>query len=221
MTGGNDMKTLHITIKLLLLLLAAAIYGCGGGLTAVDEPEDYDSLIESGWAKYNDHNYTAACKLFAKAKVIDNMRPEAFIGCGWTKLRLQQPDSSVVAFTTAFKYITTLNDSVDAITGLSGAYLARGDNQKVVSLFKTTLVSSYDNSFPLEKHDFSLEYDHLEIVQAMALYRLGYYSATQKADPDNATYHLNKVTTYTYDDPPGLMKKIIEHLDLLSGGYYL
>jgi len=203
------------------IFLSAILFGCGGGITAVDEPLEYDDLVESGWAKYNARNYTDACKLFRKAENIDEMRAEAYIGCGWTKLRLQQPDSSVVAFTTAFRYLTNLEDSVDAITGLSGAYLARGDNQKIVNLFKNVLLSSYDTGFPLEKHDFSLEYDHLEIVQAMALYRLGYYSSTEKADPDNATYHLNKVTTYTYDSVQGLMEKIIEHLGLLEGEYYL
>jgi len=53
----------------------------------------------------------------------------------------------------------------------------------------------------------------------MAFYRLGFYSATEKADPDNATYHLNKALAvpYTYDNPQNLMSKMTEYLNRSDG----
>lgn len=199
----------------MLVLLAA---GCGGGILS-DKIADYDSLIESGWEKYNQRKYDAAYQLFLSAKRQDALRPEAYIGSGWTLLRRQQPDSSVVAFRTSFDYITTTADSVDSITGLSGAYLAAGENTKVVDMFKKYIVGTYEDSFPLKKHDFFLDENDLEIVQSMACYRLGLYSSTQKADPDNAVYHLNKVlvSPITYSDPKTLMQAILDYLDTVSG----
>ena len=71
------------------------------------------------------------------------------------------------------------------------------------------------------KHDFFIDMGDLEVVQAMAFYRLGKYSSAEQADPDNATYHLNQAlyTPYTYTDPQGLMEEITEYLNQ-SSSYY-
>jgi len=82
-------------------------------------------------------------------------------------------------------------------------------------------VSDIAQGFPLRRHDFLLEEEHLEIVQAMAFYRLGMYSQTENADPDNAVFHLNMVLTkpYQYENPQELLQKITERLDRSNGGF--
>ena len=82
---------------------------------------------------------------------------------------------------------------MDAICGLSGSYLAMDYNAKAASILRDYPVSNLENGFPLRKHDFLLDISDLDMTQAMALYRLGQYTPTQKADPDNALYYLNKV----------------------------
>jgi len=203
------------------LLIIAMLAGCSGGITDV-AVGDYDTLIKSGWDEYNRNKFTEANQLFVRAKEADATKPEAYIGSGWSQLRLQQPYNAVVTFRDAFTYITSLYDSVDALCGLSGSYLAAGENANVINLFKKYKISSYDEAFPFGKHDFSISKGDLEIVQAMALYRLGMYSSVDQADPDNATYHLNQAlyTPYTYTDAQSLMEKITTYLEESDKTYY-
>jgi len=212
--------------RLILLFLALGFIGCGGGITR-DTRQNYDDLINLGWDRYNQSMYDDAYQLFLTAKEVKDDRPEAYIGCGWTLFRRQHPDSAVVLFLQGFTYIESLDDSVDALSGLSGSYLARGENIKITNLFKDKIVSSYENVFPLKKHDFFLEEGHLEIVQAMAFYRMGYYTDTdnplaENPETDNALYHLNQALSvpYVYTDPAGLMQKMTEYLEQSKGDYY-
>ena len=214
------MKRLYI--MLVILAVTGILSGCSGGIMS-DIPASYDSLIESGWEKYNQRRYNEAYQSFLKARKEDNARPESYLGTGWTLLRIQHPDSAIVVFRTGFYYITSLDDSVDALCGLSGSYLANGENTKVVDLFKKYPVSSYNDAFPIKEHDFFLDEGDLEIVQAMAFYRLGLYSSEQNEDPDNAVYHVNRIllTPIEYKDPKSLMDKMTEYLEGTKGDYYL
>jgi len=207
-------KLLILVVPLLMLA------GCGGGI--LDEKvADYDSLIESGWEKYNQYKYDAAYQLFVSAKKQNSEGVEAHIGSGWSLLRRQHPDSAIVAFRTAFDYVVTLDDSVDTITGITGSYLARGDNSKVLDVFKKYLIESYEDIFPLKKHDFFIDESDLEIAQAMACYRLKLYSSTEIVDPDNALYHLNQVlvTPASYIDPETLLQSITDYIDDKGGDF--
>jgi len=205
-----------------IVLLAVMLQSCGGGILN-EKVADYDSLIETGWEYYNQRRYDEAYQVFLDSKEDDSQRPEAYIGCGWALLRRQHPDSAIVVFRNGFTYITSLEDTVDALCGLAGSYLARGDDSKVIDLFSKYTVSSYDDAFPLKKHDFFLEESDLEIVRAMAFYRLGLYSSDDKADPDNAAYHVNQVlhTPVEFTDPQTLMRKIMDYMEQTKGEYYL
>jgi len=211
------MTRVFLTLSVLILLA-----GCGGGITG-ERIADYDSLIESGWENYNQNRYDEAYQLFLLARKEDDERPEAFLGSGWSLLRRQHPDSAAVVFKTGFEYIASLSDTVDALCGLSGSYLADGDNMKVIDSFKKYTVESYEDVFPLKEHDFFLDETDLEIVQAMACYRLGLYSSTEKADPDNAVYHLNQVliTPIEYTDPKTLMQELMDFVESTGGDYSL
>lgn len=197
------------------ILIFLTIVGCSGGITEVTIISDYDSHITSGWDEYNNKNYDVAQQSFEKAKVSDSSKPEAYIGSGWALLRLQKPYDAVVSFRDAFDYVTSVNDSVEALCGLSGAYLAAGEITDVVTIFKRYTISSYDGAFPFRKHDYSINRDDLEIVQAMAFYRLKIYSSTEQPDPDNAVYHFNQAlyTPYEYTDPQDLMEEITDYLN--------
>jgi len=127
---------------------------------------------------------------------------------------MQEPLNAVVQFREAFLHITSLADSVDALCGITGAYLAAGENTNVINSIKKYPVSSYEDVFPFRKHDFTISQGDIEIVQAMAFYRLGKYSAAEQANPDNAVYHLNKAlyTPVEYTTPQALMGIITDYL---------
>ena len=202
-----------------IIILLLIIAGCGGGITAYDV-SDYDSLIKSGWAKYNQNEFEDALNLFRQAKDADDERPEAYIGCGWSLLMRQHPDSALVEFFHGFDYITSLEDSVDSISGIAGSYLARNENSKVINFLNAYDLEYFENSFPLKDHDFFLDRGDLELVLAQAYYRLGIYSSTESADPDNALYHLNQVllTPLVYTTSDELMEKMTEYLYQSGGG---
>jgi hypothetical protein len=208
---------LRIVVTIFALIFLA---GCGGGITSVSFL-DYDSLIKDGWDMYNQSRYSEAYQLFSRAKAIDEKRSDGYIGSGWSLLRLQHPDSAIVVFRLGLPIITSLMDSVDTLCGLAGSHLAKGEDANVISLFKQLKVSSYDTSFPLKKHDIFLDRHDLEIVQAMAYYHMGYYSSTEKADPENAVYYVKLAVDapVLYTDPQSLMKIMTDFLDRSAGGY--
>ena len=210
---------MHRVFYIMLLLLI--ITGCSGGIMDVKQTS-YDDIIKSGWTEYNQGKFDDAYQLFLDAKDYDDKRPEAYIGSGWSLLRRQHPDSSIVVFRAGFDYITSLADTVDVLCGLSGSYLAAGENTNIINLFKKYTVSSYEDVFPLKNHDFFIDTGDIEIVKAMAFYRLKIYSSTEQPDPDNAVYHLNQAlyTPYTYTDSQALMEKITEYLNQSGSGFY-
>ena len=207
--------------KRIVVILLLILSGCGGGISAY-KVGDYDSLMKSGWSKYNQNKFEEAQQLFLEAKAMNDERAEAYIGCGWSLLMRQHPDSALVEFFNAFDYITTLNDTVDIACGISGSYLAKGDNNRVINFLNNYDLEYFEDSFPLRDHDFFLDRSDLELVLAQAYYRLGIFSAAEAPDPDNALYHLNQVliTPYVYTTPDELMEKMTECLSQSKGGLY-
>ncbi len=144
--------------KRIVVILLLILSGCGGGISAY-KVGDYDSLMKSGWSKYNQNKFEEAQQLFLEAKAMNDERAEAYIGCGWSLLMRQHPDSALVEFFNAFDYITTLNDTVDIACGISGSYLANGDNNRVICRQQTPSrirlrQSITPNSFVIEVHTF-------------------------------------------------------------------
>ena len=207
--------------KRIVVILLLILSGCGGGISAY-KVGDYDSLMKSGWSKYNQNKFEEAQQLFLEAKAMNDERAEAYIGCGWSLLMRQHPDSALVEFFNAFDYTTTLNDTVDIACGISGSYLANGDNNRVINFLNNYDLEYFEDSFPLRDHDFFLDRSDLELVLAQAYYRLGIFSAAEAPDPDNAIYHLNQVliTPYVYTTPDELMEKMTECLSQSKGGLY-
>ncbi len=208
--------------RIALVVLGVLLAGCGGGIVG-ELSNNYDAMIESGWERYNQRRYDDAYQIFQNARRQDAERPEAYIGSGWALLRRQRPDSAVVAFRTSFDYITTLADSVDSICGLSGSYLAANENTKVIETFTRYTVSSFDEAFPLKKHDFFLDERDIEIVQALALYRLGLYSPNEKANPDNALWHVNRLlyVPMEYTGAKSLMEALVDFIKESKGDILL
>jgi len=204
-----------------ILLVLLILTGCGGGITAY-KVSGYDALIKSGWEKYNKSKFDESYKIFLDAKKADSERPEAYIGCGWSLFMRQHPDSALVDFFTGFDYITSLDDSVDTICGISGCYLALGENARVVKYLNSFNLDNFEQSFPLDDHDFFLDRGDLELVLAQAYYRLGLYSGGESPDPNNAVYHLNQVlfTQITYTTLDELMKAMTDYLSGMEGGFY-
>ncbi len=207
----------HVYAAILMLVLA----GCGGGITAYESGGgDYDSMIENGWVYYNNSQFEEAQDLFCAAKEFDGTKPDAYLGCGWSLFMRQKPDSALVVFFQGFDYYTSFDDTVDASCGIAGCYLARNENSKVISYLQDYDLETFEDAFPLREHDFFLDRGDLELVYAQAYYRLGMFSSSESADPDNAVYHFSQVqfTEYTYTTAEKLMEDMTEYLSESDGG---
>ncbi len=207
-------------VKHIILVAALVLAGCGGGITAY-KIVGYDDQIKSGWDEYNRNRFDEAYQVFIGARNMDDELPEAYIGCGWSLLMRQHPDSALVEFFRVSDYLSTPGDSLDTICGIAASYLAKGDNVRTINFLKPYDFAYLEQAFPLKHHDFFLDRGDLEMVFAQAYYRLEIYSAAEGADPDNATYHLNQVllTPYTYTNPEELMDKMTGYLSGTQGGF--
>lgn len=207
-------------VKYIPLIIALVFTGCGGGINAF-KVIDYDSLIKSGWLKYNQNKFLESQMIFTEAKALDSARAEGYIGCGWSLLMRQEPDSALVEFFHGIPYTTTLNDSVDTICGVAGSYLAANENKRLINYLSPLNFTKFEEVFPLEDHDFFIDTGDLELVLAQAYYRMGQYSAKESADPANALFHLNNalLTPYVYTNPQDLMAKMTEYLSQSGGGF--
>jgi len=205
--------------RLIVVVLLGIAAGCGGGITS-DLADNYDTLMSQGWSRYNQAAYEDAYQLFLDARAFDVTRPDAYIASGWTLLRRQHPDSAVVVFKTVFPRITELADSVEALTGLLGSYLAAGEHAKVDESVARYPVSDLSAGFPFTVHDLFLDEDDVSIIRAMAFYRLGKYTSVESTDPYNALYHLNQVlsTPHEYVDPQTFMRAITGYTT--GGGFF-
>lgn len=57
----------------------------------------------------------------------------------------------------------------------------------------------------------------------MACYRLGLFSSDDRADPDNALFHVNRVldSPIEYTDPQSLMDALMEYIEETEGDILL
>jgi tetratricopeptide (TPR) repeat protein len=210
-----DMKRHAAPMALCLGLLA----GCGGGLTPFEGSSGYDQLIRDGWIEYNSFRFESAQALFGQAIAAAPSRPQGYIGDGWSLLKRQKPDSALEVFFEGFKYARTSEDSLDTVCGVTGAYLARGENTRVIAYLDQFDLDRLEIAFPLENHDFFLDRGDLELACALAFYRLRIYSDEEGPDPNNAVFHLNQAlpAPVTYNGPENLMERMVEYYNQSPG----
>jgi hypothetical protein len=202
-----------------LMLLVVLFVGCGGGMTPFEDTSNYSGLILDGWTAYNNNEFAEAQSLFSGAMKVDPDRAEGYIGDGWSLFMRQKPDSALVIFYKGFEYARTGQDSLDTICGVSGCYLARGENTRVISYLDRFDLDRFENEFPLENHDFFLDRGDLELTYALAFYRLKIYSSAEGPDPNNAVFHMNRAlpAPFTYTDPRDLMERMTEYFNQSQG----
>ena len=213
------MRFVYGFLAACLMLFMVLVDGCGGGMTPFEDTSNYSGLILDGWTAYNNNEFAEAQALFSEAIGVDPARAEGYIGDGWALFMRQKPDSALVVFFKGFEYAGTGRDSLDTICGVSGCYLARGENTRVISYLDRFDLDRLENEFPLEHHDFFLDRGDLELTYALAFYRLKIYSSTEGPDPNNAVFHMNQAlpAPFAYSDPGDLMERMTEYFNQSQG----
>lgn len=164
--------------------------GCGD--EAVDEAA---AFIESGWEKFESHDYTGASEDFASAISADSSKAEAFVGLGWTALKLDQLPVASLSFSIAI----LLEPSDDAFAGKAFADLNLDDQAAAVTSVDAVITIS-DNSVNTYTflHDLTITETDLLWIKARAHFLLAEYAQAQSAldilspsnglNPESSTY---------------------------------
>ena len=195
-----------------LLFLAGCVIilsaGCGKGIV-VDTGVEYESRVNEGWDYYKVRDYEEAIQSFEYARSADDSEFGAYIGLGWSYFRAQNLPEAITHFRLAKTKASVLLDSIDVLSGLSGAYLASNQYSKAI---QAVTADSLGYSDFILFHDPQLSEDSINLVLCQAYYHLGKYSSGESEDPENATYYLNKLlgygVQYTYTNPVDLMEQI-------------
>ena len=184
--------------------------GCGKGIV-VDTGVEYETKVSEGWDYYKAKYYEEAIQSFESARSVDDNEFDAYIGLGWSYFRAQNLPEATTHFRLAKTKASALLDSIDVLSGLSGAYLASNQYSKAIQIITS---DSLDYSDFILFHDPQITGDSINLILCQSYYHLGKYSSGESNDPENATYYLNQLLglgeKYTYTDPVDLMEQIVK-----------
>lgn len=124
-----------------------------------------DDPLDVAWSKFRNNDYAGAHQAFAE---LTSSRPEAWVGLGWTAMRMDSMPQANVYFANA------ASDSiVDGYAGWAIADWWAGDNAGVVSGAQFVLRRSPAYVFA---HDRTVTARDMQMKEAYAEYRLGNYA---------------------------------------------
>lgn len=182
------MKTYFSTLILAVVLFVN--FGCGD-----DAADEAGNLITSGWEKFEAHDYTGAAEDFANAIGADSSRAEAYVGVGWTALKLDQLAIASLSFSVAL----SLEETDDAYAGKALADLNLDDKASAINDVDAvlTITGNSVNSYTFS-HDTTVTQADLLWIKARAHFLLADYAGAQTAvnvlspsnglNPESPTY---------------------------------
>ena len=194
----NKYKTIFqpVIFGLLGLLVLSS---CRKDLSS-DIPEDYNTV--DGWAYYADGDYSSALDAFQLTSERNAQTIEAYIGKGWSYLRLGHIQHSRVEFSVVLNLANENNDDVSMADAYAGLFLialenrfsAQTDpeqepteedlidlNNKIIEMGEKVFVYNSDYS---TNHDPDLSSDEVHIALAQTYYNVSrYQEALEHAQP--------------------------------------
>lgn len=177
------MKTLtHLTLIVLLALLAGCGGGDDGGGPTTPPSDSNETVLSRGWIAYGDGDWDEAENQFRRLLDREALLAEAHDGLGWTFLGTNEPDSSATHFAAA---VTQGADTLDiADQARAGqAFAASGLDQHQACLDAAALVATgwvFD-------HDDAYDHDDVTVLRAVSHYGLAEFAdalaAVQEIEP--------------------------------------
>jgi tetratricopeptide (TPR) repeat protein len=162
------MKKRYFSLMVILFTLLLLVYGCGGN--GGGGGDEFDKLIEQGWAKLDAGDFSGASGDFNAALGLSATAYDAYLGLGWSELRQSHGGLAVNAFVI---YVdSTSDDKYQGRGGLALAYLADGEFQGAVTTAGVVLTAVPNWSF---EHDGSINYLDLELVIVQGYYEMAEY----------------------------------------------
>ena len=170
------MTTLKLFSSFTVLLF---LLGCGEKFSdddfLFDPPEQYDALIETGWAHFQNGMYQEAIDAFSRASERNAIEPEVYLGLGWSyarNLELIRGENNLQK-AVAFAVFDSLNSATltsESLAGIGLIKLAAGNYAECITYIDQVLEA--DESFAFSK-DLSVNSQSLKISKAKSHYYLG------------------------------------------------
>ena len=175
MRMGQTRKIFYSFIVVLIL------FGCSEKFSdddfLFDPPEQYDALIETGWAHFQDGMYQEAIDAFSKASERNAVEPAVYLGLGWSyarNLELIKGESNLQK-ALGFAGFDTLNSDLitaESWAGIGFVKLAAGSYAECITYFDQVLEADPLFAFSM---DLSVNVQSLKISKAKSHYYLGNY----------------------------------------------
>ncbi len=170
------MTTLKLFSSFTVLLF---LFGCGEKFSdddfLFDPPEQYDALIETGWAHFQNGMYQEAIDAFSRASERNAIEPEVYLGLGWSyarNLELIRGENNLQK-AVAFAVFDSLNSATltsESLAGIGLIKLASGNYTECITYIDGLLEA--DESFVFSK-DLSVNAQSLKISKAKSHYYIG------------------------------------------------
>ena len=170
------MTTIKLFSSFTVLLF---LLGCGEKFSdndfLFDPPEQYDALIETGWAYFQNGLYQEAIDSFIGASERNAIEPEVYLGLGWSyarNLKLIKGENNLqkaIAFA-IFDSLNLAKITAESLAGIGLIKLAAGNYAEYITYIDQVLEA--DESFSFSK-DLSVNSQSLKISKAKSHYYLG------------------------------------------------
>lgn len=177
-----------------LLLLVAA--GCGGGDSTMEPDPDPDPLppptyaerIASGWSSFASGAYATASSKFSAAVTADPEPVDAYVGLGWSDLKLDELDAAHAAFETGSTKSGTDATRADLYAGWAFVWHARtsAPDHHTESNARIVQAETLEPAWSFE-HLAGIDADDLALLAAENFFALGEFDSclarVQSLDP--------------------------------------
>ena len=174
------MRPTLITLKLFSsFIVLLFVLGCSEKLSDDDflfnPPENYDALVETGWAHFQNGMYQEAIDAFIMASERNAIEPEVYLGLGWSyarNLELIKGENNLNK-AIAFAIFDSLKSDIitaESLAGVGLIKLAAGLYSECIVYINQVLEA--DESFVFSM-DLSVNAQSLKISKAKSNYYLG------------------------------------------------
>ncbi|MBX7149988.1 hypothetical protein K1X84_00010 [bacterium] len=155
-------------------------------------------VTESGWIKYQAHNYAGAATDFAQAISLDPVYADALLGSGWTNLKTDNLNSALTNFNSA----VTHGSTTDGNAGKAFAELNLNNFTNAISAVNAfiTITSGTPTSYTFSRDNSINQLDMLWIRARAHYLNADFASAEAMVDILNPSNTLNSASpTYVAD----------------------
>lgn len=175
----------------LSIIIGLGFWGCASE-SSDDVPSAYDSntgMLTEGWDAYATGDFATALERFQEVSVRDALNIEAYLGQGWSTLRLENFLDARTAFGVVLSLATNEGDNISMADAWAGLFL--------LELQERYNLETNPDEDPTEDDLIDAAEEALTAGEAVLSYNAA-YSSTHDADFDYLEVHKALAQTYLY-----------------------